>query len=167
VDFRIIEKFSLLDFGALADVYQESILQDGERNYPNLSYAEQQLEARQDLYNYLREVFFQTTGAICVVLEEKGIMYCSGRVEPYRDGMLISALETAPDYRRRGFAKILLSQIVEHIQEKNLPLYSHIYKNNNASRRLHLACGFTVFENYATFLDGTVSHQAQTYCYKK
>lgn len=115
-------------------------------------------EAEDRMLTYLREDFFTTRGAVCALWMVDGLYKSALRLEPHRDGYLISALETAPDVRRKGYAKCLLQAVTS---QYSAPFYSHIAKNNKPSRNLHIACGFDLSSDSAVLLDGTVT---QNYC---
>ncbi len=112
------------------------------------------LRAENQMLDYLREDFFSMQGAVCALWVIDGRYRSSLRLEPYKEGYLISALETAPEDRRKGYAKCLLQAITNQC---SLPVYSHIEKSNKASLNLHRACGFEVCSDTAVLLDGTVT----------
>ena len=90
------------------------------------------------------------------------------RIEPYRDGLLLHALETAPEARGQGCAYALIGATMEYLQSLNFKtVYSHIDKRNKASLRLHEKCGFLPFSDSAVYLDGTVTQNSCTMIYKR
>ena len=117
------------------------------------------LEAEQDFYAYLRDVFFQTKDVKYYVLEDNGQYLSAFRIEPYQDGYLLEALETAPKHRRKGYAKQLLSEVLPKI---SLPVYSHIHKQNQASLAVHRLCGFQIILDFAQYIDGTNKQDSYT-----
>ena len=160
---KFARKMSDLSFGALMAVYEESCLEAGKALAPRERDQRQIAIGEEDFYNYLTQIFFRTPDAVCVIWEEKG-KYCSAlRLEPYKDGLLLAALETAPDQRGRGYATMLLNGVLKEL--KDTKIYSHISRKNVASRKVHEACGFRKCMDYAVYVDGSVSHDAMTYCY--
>lgn len=160
---KIITKCHQLDFGQLMNVYRDSILDDGMLHYPWLDDGQKIQEAEQDYYAFLRE-FFKFPGAFLAVWEIDGVYCASLRIEPYADGFLLEGVETAPDKRRRGFAKSLIENVVKHLSDKDAgKLYSHIDNMNLASIKLHEACHFIKQNNHAVFADGSVDHHTFTY----
>lgn len=149
-------KFTKLDemiFSQLIDVYEESILLEvGGRCYSRDRNAAR-VQAEQDLYSYLNDVFFATEGAWYAAWIEQGVYRSVLRIEPYRDGFLISGLETAPKFRKLGYAKNLIMAVLEEIDK---PVYSHIEKRNMASIEVHRSCGFSFIHDFAVYLDGSV-----------
>ncbi len=121
------------------------------------------LEAEQDFYHYLQAVFFPTHGAYYAIWVEKGQYVSALRMEPYRDGVLLAALETAPHCRCRGYGKSLIKAVLS--QEKKV--YSHVAKDNLPSLRVHEACGFQRISQQAVYLDGSVNDRCYTLCYER
>lgn len=158
---KLCYRMQEVNFSALMAVYAESNGENGRENWPRESAGMQQLLAEQDFRQYLREVFFQTPGAAYAIWEVKGKYVSALRLEHYRDGLLLAGLETAPEYRRQGFAAKLVASVVgEFAGEK---IYSHISKRNAASIAVHERCGFQKVMNHAVYVDGSVSHRAATY----
>ncbi len=160
----IAEKLKDLDFRQLMEVYCESNLQNAAEFYPHTPENQWLLLAEQSFHQYLRECFFKTPGAYCCIWVEDGI-YCSAlRLEPYQDGLLLEALETRPDRRRKGYAAALLSAAREHTGDAKL--YSHVSKRNTASLAIHEKCGFYRILEHAVYADGSVFTNCCTFCSK-
>jgi GNAT superfamily N-acetyltransferase len=151
-----------LDFRRLMSVYEEGNLENAADRYPDLPPLQGIMQAEQDFYQFLREIFFPTEGAAYAVWEENGEYISALRLESYRDGLLLSALETAPQYRRRGYAKRLITAVFENLPEAKV--YSHVSKRNVASLRTHISCGFRKISDHATYLDGSVLTSSCTLC---
>lgn len=146
-----------VDFSQLLQVYEESILRHAKRDYPDLEAAEALYREQQKFYEDCR-CFFADGGKYYILVSE-GKYVSVLCTESYDEGILISALETAPDCRRRGYARKLLLAVKESEKGK---LYSHVAKSNRASFALHEACGFSVLKESARLLDGTVSGRFYT-----
>ena len=159
----IANSLSELSFSKLMEVYMEGNLEKAREEHRSLSeYAGLQL-AEQDFYQYLRECFFTMPGARYAILEENG-SYCSAvRWEPFMDGVLISALETAPSERRKGHAEKLLREVLLRFDTK---VYSHVIKKNMPSLAVHRKCGFRIISDRARYLDGSVNARAYTLCFE-
>lgn len=163
--FLIVRSLRELDFRQLMDVYEQSNRQAGQENYPNLSEPQQLLMAEQDVYTYLKECFFKDPNACYAVWAPEGHYKAAVRLEPYRDGYLLTCLETAPESRRKGYGSNLLKAVILFLSEKGCSkLYAHIDKRNTASLAVHAACGFRKAADYAVLLDGSVFHTYDTYC---
>ena len=144
-------------------VYAESNSENGQEFWPEESSHRQIALAEQEFYSYLRQVFFKTDGAFYAVLEQDGQYVSALRLEPYRDGLLLEALETAPDHRRKGYATVLVRDVLEHTG--NIKIYSHVGKRNFASLRTHESCGFRIVSDFAVYADGSVNQRCYTLCF--
>lgn len=149
-----------LSFGKLMEVYIEGNREKAEECWPALSAGEGLLRAEQDFYQYLQEGFFSEKGAAYYVWEVNGAYVSALRLESYRDGLLLEALETVPEYRQQGYAKALILAVLE--QHKGQAIYSHVGKKNTASLRAHLACGFQKVADLAVYADGSVNDRCYT-----
>lgn len=160
----IFKKLRELSFSSLMAVYEEGNRSNAQEFWPELDASQQLLRAEQDFYQYLREVFFPTEGAVYCVWEEGGQYVSALRLEPYRDGLLLEALETAPDLRRRGYAARLITAVQD--ARPDAKIYSHVHKRNTPSLRIHEKCGFTRISETAVQIDGSVSHRCCTLCWE-
>ena len=120
--------------------------------------------AEEDFYRYLSQVFFRSSGAVYAVWEENGRYVSALRLEPYRDGLLLEALETAPEQRRKGFAAALI-RAVQCFLEGKTKLYSHVDKRNLSSLKVHEKCGFRRVADFAVCVDGSVNQKMYTLCW--
>lgn len=161
----LAEKMSQLDFGKLMEVYTEGNRENGEDFYPDAPPYRQILLAEEAFYQYLREVFFRTEGAFYAVWIQEGQYVSALRLEPYRDGLLLEALETAPELRRRGYAAELIRAVLATVGDK--PVYSHVSKRNTASLKTHASCGFQRILEHAACIDGSVLQNQCTLRYTK
>ena len=96
--------------------------------------------------------------------EDCGVFTTCVQAEQIEKGILIHSLETAPEFRQKGFAKSLLSEALTHLGD--YPVYVHIRKNNHISLTLHQELGFQICNDFARLLDGTVSQNYYTLVYK-
>ncbi len=162
---QIITNLRQLDFRQLSEVCIQSNTEAGKRDFPDLPEHLRLARAEQEFYQYLRECFFPTVGA-CYALWTVGGKYVSAlRLEPYEDGLLMAALETVPQQRRRGYATALVMAVKEYAAQRKL--YSHVSRDNIASLAVHDACGFHRISDCARYIDGTVTAQAWTFCSRK
>lgn len=154
-----IRSINNIAFRELMNVYQEGNIENAKVFYPKMDLSAGILEAEQDFYTYLRDVFFHTKDARYYVLEENGQYLSAFRTEPYKDGYLLEALETAPTHRGKGYAKQLLSEVLPKISQ---PVYSHVHKQNQASLAVHRFCGFQIVLDFAQYIDGTYNQDSYT-----
>lgn len=161
----IAEKMADLNFRQLMDVYEEGNLENAAQFYSDEPREQWVLLAEQGFYQYLAECFFKTPGAYYAVWVENGRYVSALRLEPYKDGLLLEALETAPAERRKGFAEHLIRAVLERYGHE--PIYSHVGKRNTASLRTHVKCGFHRILEHAVYADGSVLSSSCTFCSKK
>lgn len=162
---KIANKLRDVSFPQLMEIYVEGNRENGAERYPEEP-AYRQLElAETDFRQYLAEDFFRQEGAIYAIWEEDGQYVSALRLEPYREGLLLEALETKPDRRRKGYASALI-QAVQDLPEVER-IYSHVSKRNAPSLEAHKKQGFQVVADHATYIDGSVSHRAVTLCWEK
>lgn len=154
----IAKRLEELDFPALMDIYIE-----GNREKADEYGDGGLLQAEREFYDYLREDFFRQRDAFYAVWVEQGKYVSALRLEPYKDGWLLEALETAPADRKRGCAKELMGSVLEMMGQS--VIYSHVSKRNEASLRTHYACGFVKHLDHVVYLDGSVSHRGITLQY--
>ena len=156
-----------IDFGKLMELYAEGNWENAEDRYPNDDVNVAILKVEQDFYQYLRESFFDYEKAVFAVWEEQGIYLSALRLEPYADGLLLEALETHPEHRRKGYAKKLIEAVLADLRHKNIKVvYSHINKRNAASLQTHISCGFHRISEQATYIDGSVTRTACTMAFR-
>ena len=98
-----------------------------------------------------------------MIWEEKSRYNAALRLEPYRDGFLLSGLQTRSEERGKGFASKLVLAALEFMKVDGIKiLYSHVDKKNDPSFSLHSKFGFQVYSNHAILLDGSVSNKYYT-----
>ena len=164
---KLIHKISELRFSQLMDVYLSGNQENGKELYPYDHEDVQLRKAEDDFYQYLISVFFLQKDSFYAVWESEGHYVSALRLEPYSDGYLLSALETAPGYRRCGYAKSLIHAVLVYMAGKGAStIYSHVSKNNKASLSVHLDCGFHVIKDYSIYSDGSVLHYSFTLAYE-
>jgi ribosomal protein S18 acetylase RimI-like enzyme len=158
---KLAYRFRDLDFEKLMAVYAQSNTENGQEFYPNDAPFVQRNKVESSFEEYLREDFFRVKQAFYAVWEENGSYICALRMEPFEDGLLLEALETAPTHRRSGYATKLIEAVLASLP-KGSAVYAHVHKRNTASLATHRRCGFTVGLDHAKYVDGTVSHYACT-----
>lgn len=160
----LYHNLSQIKFSQLMAVYSESVRENGEDFYPDLSPNEQLLRSEQDFYAYLQTGFFAQPGDLYCIWEENGSYVSALRLESYQDGLLLEALETHPEYRRRGFAECLIRAVLDTLHPEKV--YSHIGHQNVPSQAVHAACGFRKIADHARYVDGSVNNRCGTYLYE-
>ena len=123
------------------------------------------LYAQQDFYDFLVS-FFALDKAKYFIWAPLGRYAAALRVEPYKEGLLLEALETAPNARREGYGAALLQAVLRELKESEYQIvYSHVNKRNRASLNVHKKCGFSIISDSATYVDGTITQNSYTLCY--
>lgn len=161
---QIVSGLKELDFAGLMAVYEEGNRENGRDNYPDEPEYRQLFLQEENFYRYLQQIFFVTPGAVCAVWEENGEYRAALRLEPYKDGLLLEALETAPAYRRLGYARQLIKAVLARYPAERI--YSHVHKKNLPSLAIHEACGFQRISEQAAYIDGSVNSRCCTLCYE-
>lgn len=158
---KLFFKLKELDFEQLMAVYEEGNMENAAEFFPDAPPAVQLERAKQAFEDYLREDFFRVSGAFYAVWEDAGEYVSALRLEPYGDGWLLEALETRPCRRKKGYAVKLITAALERFP-KGTHVYSHVGKRNTASMATHLRCGFEKVQDYAKYVDGTVTQYSCT-----
>ena len=114
---KIVNSMNQLDFSKLMYVYSEGNTQNGAELYPHLTIESQIREAELDFYRYLNDIFFRIADAFYAVLESNNHYLAALRMEPYRDGWILCALETTPSERNRGHAAELINSVKNHLPQ--------------------------------------------------
>ena len=159
---QIVRNMRELDFPALMEVYEEGNRENGEELWPELPEGLRMLRAEQAFRQYLQECFFVTPEAVCCIWRENGRYVSALRLEPYQDGLLLEALETAPGHRRKGYAAALIMAVLERFGQQKI--YSHVSKRNTASLGAHEKCGFHRIADHAVYADGSYMTNHVTFC---
>lgn len=160
----MITKLHQLSFSSLMTVYEEGNRENGKEFYPRLDEQEQLLRAEQDFYQYLKQVFFSVEGAVYCIWQDGGRYVSALRLEPYQDGLLLEALETALEHRRKGYGE----QLIRAVQKAypHVKIYSHVHKRNAPSLNIHKKCGFRRISEEAVYIDGSVTNRCCTLCWE-
>lgn len=160
----IFDKLKNLSFSQLMAVYEEGNQENAAEFWPDMEEGQRILRAEQEFHQYLREIFFPTEGAVYCIWEERGQYVSALRLEPYRDGLLLEALETAPVERRKGYAARLIAAVQEAFPHRKI--YSHVHKRNIPSLKIHEKCSFKRISETAVGIDGSVSDRLCTLCWE-
>lgn len=162
----IASKLSEFNFSELMNIYIDGNLDNGKELYPDDTEGAQLRKVEADFYRYLDSIFFQQKDSYYMIWETSGQYKAALRLEPYQDGYLLCALETAPDARQKGYATNLVNATLTYLSASGSGiLYSHVSKRNAPSLALHQKCGFQVIKDYAVYSDGSVLHNHLTFAY--
>lgn len=157
-----------LPFEELMAIYQEGNRENGAILAPFDTEARQIQLAERDFYEYLQGTFFKIPGVLYAIWWEGKKAVSALRLEPYRDGLLLEALETEPSQRGKGYGASLICAVQELLASRGfIRLYSHVNKQNQPSLRVHTHCGFQIAADYAVYVDGSVNSQTYTLKFEK
>lgn len=160
---RVVRCMAELPFGNLMDIYAQSNCEKAHQRFDETDEHSIAL-AEQEFYGYLRQCFFTRPESRYFLWYVGDRAVSAVRCESYGDGVLLTALETAPNCRGNGYAKALLKEAVQFLNKENV--YVHIHRSNEASVAVHLACGFEKIKNGARMLDGSYCPDYDTYLLK-
>ena len=167
---RKITEYRDLDERKLMDVYSESNYENTDYFFPEETDKEKavrQVEA--GFLDFLKNDFFSKPEAAVWVYEESGTWFCALRTCRVRDVYFLEALETRPDQRRKGYAALLLSAVVDAMKKDGpFRLYDCVSKRNTASLKTHEKCGFRIVseEGYDYLMEEADDHDyGLEYCY--
>ena len=163
---KIVKSLSDLDIEKLLVLYHEDMILLGQEHFFNHSPFDMIRAAEDSFITYLREDFFKQKDSLYAIWNVQDEYKAALRLQQYNDGLMLDALMTATEERRKGYAINLLSAVQEYLSSMSYGvLYSHIDKRNIASLELHKKCGFRCLRDSARYLDGTVTHNSLTMQY--
>lgn len=135
----VFSRISDMDFDALLDVYSQSL---DKNNWQEVNTFFDDLQ-----------LFFDNENVYLMQWVQENKVMAAMRLETYRDGYLITCLETDPNFRRKGCAYKLLNAVMTQFPGV---YYSHVDKRNKPSLLLHQKLGFEIYLNHAVYVDGSV-----------
>ena len=164
---KIATSMRQLPFQQLMEIYQETNIRSAQRHWSAYSPERGLAIAEDRFYEELQCGFFSIPHAMYCLWMVEGECVSALRLEPWQDGWLLAALETAPDRRKQGHAQALLRAVQGYLSAQGaVKLDSHIHFRNKASIHVHEACGFRKITDTAKLLDGTITTQMSTYHYQ-
>ena len=149
------DAFEKLNFSELMEVYVESNVENGAYFWPEETPERQMELAVEKFRSYLQEGFYGTAHGTYWIWTEDGRYVSALRLERHSEGLLLEALETRPNDRRKGYAKKLILAVLEQLPA-GTRVYSHVDKENLPSLATHRGCGFSRALDYAVSSDGSV-----------
>ena len=160
---RMVHSMGELPFPALMNIYREENQALGAKRWPWENEARQLALAEEEFRNYLESIFFSQPGAVYALWEVGEKPRSALRLELYRDGLLLEALATAPEERRKGYARSLIQAVVRYLQALGkTKVYAHVGKKNIPSLGVHECCGFVKISDSAVYIDGSADSRSVT-----
>lgn len=81
------------------------------------------------------------------VLGKDNMPISAARLSKINDFYYLEALETPPQYRKKGYASELLNEMITHLhQQGSVDIRDCVSKTNTASLATHKKCGFFIAE---------------------
>ena len=133
----------------LMDIYRESNIDNIKHFYPKITDMEiGRRKVEKDYVNYLKNDFLTDSDRCCYVWKENGIWVSALRFYKIKDKLYyLEALETHPDYRKKGFAEKLICGVIDKLKsDGDFEIKSYTGKKNIASQMTHEKCGFKRIE---------------------
>lgn len=141
-----IKNFNDIDKRKLMAIYSEGNKENADYFYPQTEDRTEAVEkVETDFCNYIKNEFFSGQN-VYYVLECENEWVSALRLYRIEDNFYyIEALETAPKFRRKGYATQLLNGVIKDLQaEGSFKLCDCVSKKNTASLNTHKKCGFII-----------------------
>ena len=143
-----VTEYGKLDERKLMDVYAESNFENTDFFFPDVSDKNTAVKkVEEGFLDFLMNVFFrQQEDASYWVIEENGVWVSALRTCRVEENTYyLEALETRPDQRKKGYASLLLSGVVNEMNKNGaFRLCDCVGKKNTASVKTHIKCGFKI-----------------------
>lgn len=159
-----------MDMDLFLALYRGSSLKNCRHMYPGEPTEALALARYEGEYAaYMAGEFFRPDH-YCMAEAEGNAYYSALRLYPQaeKNTFLLEALETHPDHRGRGWGSRLLKDTIAWLKENLGPVTvtAFVHKGNEASLRIHLACGFRREREYWEGPDGAVDPSHCTMVYR-
>lgn len=141
-----ITDFNEIDCHKLMAIYAEGNLENTDYFYPQImNKAEAVKKVEQDFCNYIKQKFLNGKNIYCI-WEDNGVWISALRLYLIENNFYyLEALETAPAYRRHGYASLLLKEVVKDLRKcGSFKICDCVGKKNTASLGTHKKCGFKI-----------------------
>ena len=129
------------------EIYIEGSMENAREKYPDaadLSTAIKEEEA--SFVDFLQDFFSHPENAY-YVLEEDHMPVSAARLSKIDNFYYLEALETSPNYRKKGYASRLLTEIISFLHKQgSVDIRDCVSKTNTASLATHKKCGFQIAE---------------------
>lgn len=138
------------------DVYMEGNVENARWKNPNLDDLTEAILAEENDFVAFLESFFQKEENSYYVLELDGTWISALRLTKIQDFYYLEALETAENYRRKGYASLLIREVVGLLNQRGkVIIRDNVSKRNIPSLETHKRCGFEIEqENGVDYLSG-------------
>lgn len=144
-----IKELSDRDAISLMAVYKESNKKNISYFFPEIQDEKQGLNMIEEEYTkWLRDDFLKSKNTFCYVWIENDLWVSSLRLHCIDSKIyFIEALETHPEYRKKGYAEKLINGIIDRLKENgDFEIHSYTSITNIASQKTHKRCGFLILD---------------------
>jgi ribosomal protein S18 acetylase RimI-like enzyme len=145
--FHSFDNVNMKDF---LSVFKESSVENATRWYPDLSQEEALQQYENGYIRYMQTDCGDEGGTLFILSDNEHYvsslrLYAKAPKEYY-----LEALETHPDFRKKGYGKELLLQMQRHLREQDTDyvITAHVEKTNAASLNTHRAAGFEITADF-------------------
>lgn len=142
-----ITHFEDIDGRRLMDIYAESNFENTDYFFPDEKDKKKAVKmVEEGFLDFLKNDYFTHPESAYCIYAENGVWISAARVFHALDDLYyLGGLETHPDFRRQGYAKRLISGIIDELKKcGSFRLYSSVGKRNTPSLRTHESCGFCI-----------------------
>lgn len=138
------------------EVYKEASLEIARERYPEREEWSDVIREEEAYFVGFLKRFMEHEKNRYYVLEIDGKWVSALRMTKLDDFYYMEALETAPEYRRKGYAVELVGEVISLLNKYGrLCIRSNVNKINTASLATHEKCGFRIeLENGVNCLTG-------------
>ena len=158
-----------LDQGKLMFIYSEGNAENAEYFYPEIEDKKEAVKkVENDFCNFLRTEFFNGENIYCVS-DINGVWVSALRLNKIEEGFYyLEALETAPQYRKKGYASELLREVISDLKKSGkFKIRDCVGKKNIASINTHEKCGFKIIsENGYDYLQNETDERCYGFEYE-
>ncbi len=140
------DSFAQLDARMLMDLYAEGNRENAEDFYPDDDPVIGIQKVEQEFLDFLKNDFLSKPENTYWVYTESGKYLSALRLTELDNRLFyLEALETHPDYRRKGYALKLLSEVTDTLKSDGpFSICDCVGKQNTASIETHIKAGFTI-----------------------
>ena len=142
-----INTFGQVNGRKLMDVYRDSNIENTGYFYPDVPDKDEALQKVEcDYLNYIENDFLADSKNRYMILEHDGIWVCALRLYCVDERLyFIEALETRPEYRRKGYGAQLLAGVTDLLKRQGAyTIRDCVDKKNTASLLTHQKVGFVI-----------------------
>ena len=143
-----INTFDQVDGRKLMDIYREGNIENTNYFYPDVSDKVEALRKVEcDYLNYIENDFLVESKNQYMILERDGIWVCALRLYCVDDRLyFIEALETHPEYRKKGYGTQLLAGVTDILKRQGaFTIRDCVDKKNTPSLLTHQKAGFVIY----------------------